>query len=59
MTSANLQSLISNLVSGDDEVAEVSVVQIAAFGEFALPALFDLLDLLIQKNTGGQFGLYQ
>jgi len=40
----NLQSLIANLTSGDDAVAEESVEEIAALGEIALPALFDLLD---------------
>jgi hypothetical protein len=40
----NLQSLISNLTSGDDSVAEKTVEQIATLGEAALPALFALLD---------------
>lgn len=39
-----LQSLISNLISGDDQAAENSVESIAALGETALPALFGLLD---------------
>jgi len=39
-----LQSLIANLKSGDDQVAENSVESIAALGETALPALFGLLD---------------
>lgn len=41
---ADLQSLIANLTSGDDEIAESAVEQLAALGETALPALFDLLD---------------
>ncbi len=40
----NLQPLISQLISGNDEVAEASVEQIAALRETALPALFDLMD---------------
>ncbi|HBY08136.1 MAG TPA: hypothetical protein DEH22_10255 [Chloroflexi bacterium] len=40
----DLQNLITKLTSGDDEVAEAAVEQIAALGEFALPALFDLGD---------------
>lgn len=44
MTSTSISSLIANLVSGNDEVAENSVEQIAALGESALPALFDLID---------------
>jgi HEAT repeat protein len=40
----NLQSLISNLTSGNDQLAEASVTEIAALGESALPALFALLD---------------
>lgn len=40
----NLQSLISSLTSGNDQIAENSVSQIAALGETALPALFDLMD---------------
>jgi len=40
----DLQFLISNLISGDDQVAEATVVEIAALGDSALPALFDLLD---------------
>jgi HEAT repeat protein len=41
---ADLQSLIANLTSGDDFIAEKSVEQLAALGESALPALFDLLN---------------
>jgi HEAT repeat protein len=41
---ADLQSLITNLTSGDDEVAESAVEQLAALGETVLPALFDLID---------------
>jgi len=37
-----LQLLISDLTSGDDQVAENSIESIAAWGETALPALFDL-----------------
>ena len=37
-----LQLLISALTSGDDQVAESSIESIAALGETALPALFDL-----------------
>lgn len=44
MTHPDLQLLVSNLTSGDDEVAENSVDKITALGESALPALFDLLD---------------
>ena len=44
MTAPNLQSLITNLTSGDDEVAEKAANAITALGESALPALFDLLD---------------
>lgn len=40
----NLESLIAKLTSGDDEVAESSVEKIAALGESALPALFDLIN---------------
>ena len=40
----DFQSLIPNLTSGDDEVAEQAVIQIAALGETALPALFSLWD---------------
>jgi len=39
-----LASLIANLTSGDDQLAEAAVEQIAAWGEIALPALFDLLN---------------
>ena len=42
MTDRN--SLISNLISGNDQLAESTVNDIAALGESALPALFDLLD---------------
>jgi HEAT repeat protein len=41
---SNLQNLISKLISGDDQVAEATVEEIAALGDSALPALFDLLD---------------
>jgi HEAT repeat protein len=44
MTTADLQSLITNLTSGDDRIAENSVEPIAALGESALPALFELID---------------
>ena len=40
----NLQSLISDLTCGDDQSAESAASEIAALGESALPALFDLLD---------------
>ena len=40
----DLQSLISDLTSGDDQVAENSIESIAALGETALPALFNLSD---------------
>ena len=43
MTTADLQSLITNLTSGDDQIAENSVEPIAALGESALPALFELI----------------
>ena len=39
----NFQTLISNLISGDDEVAEVAAVEISAFGPDALPAMGELL----------------
>jgi len=39
----NLQSLISNLISGDDELAESAAVEIAAFGDETLPALKEIL----------------
>jgi HEAT repeat protein len=41
---ASLQSLITNLTSGDDQIAENAVGSIAALGESALPTLFGLLD---------------
>ena len=44
MTSPNLTSLLNNLTSGDDQVAENAANAIAALGESALPALFELLD---------------
>ena len=44
MTFTDLRSQILNLTSGDDEVAENCVKQIAALGESAFPALFDLMD---------------
>ena len=44
MTALYLLSLINNLTSGDDEVAEKAANAITALGESALPALFDLLD---------------
>jgi hypothetical protein len=44
MIAQNLQFLLTNLTSGDDEIAEKAVESIAALGEAALPALFDLLD---------------
>ena len=40
----DLKSLLSNLISGNDQLAESTVNDIAALGESALPALFDLLD---------------
>ena len=40
----DLKTLICKLTSGDDQLAESSVNEIAALGESALPALFDLLD---------------
>ncbi len=39
----NFQSLISNLISGDDDVAEATALEISAFGSDALPALKKLL----------------
>jgi HEAT repeat protein len=44
MINSDLQSLITDLTSGDDQIAESSVAQIAALGESALPALFGLLE---------------
>jgi len=44
MTAPNLPSLINNLTSRNDEVAEKAANTITALGESALPALFDLLD---------------
>lgn len=44
MTAPNLPSLITNLTSGDDEVAENAANAITALGESAFPALFELLD---------------
>jgi HEAT repeat protein len=43
MTSLDLTSLINNLTSGDDRVAENAANAITALGESALPALFKLL----------------
>jgi len=43
MTSINLTLLLNNLTSGDDQVAENAANDIAALGENALPALFELL----------------
>jgi HEAT repeat protein len=43
MNSLDLPSLINNLTSGDDQVAENAANAITALGESALPALFDLL----------------
>jgi HEAT repeat protein len=43
MTSLDLPSLINNLTSGDDQVAENAANAIKVLGESALPALFDLL----------------
>ncbi|MBM3145272.1 MAG: HEAT repeat domain-containing protein [Chloroflexi bacterium] len=40
---SNLNFLISNLISGDDEQAEAAAVEMAAFGADALPALKELL----------------
>ena len=40
----DLKYLITNLTSGNDEVAEKSVAQLVALGESTLPAMFDLLD---------------
>lgn len=41
---ADLQNLISKLISGEDRIAEGSVEEIATLGGSALPALFDLLE---------------
>lgn len=38
------QSLISNLISGDDEQAETAALEISVVGKEALPALGELLD---------------
>ena len=43
MTDSDLQSLLTNLTSGDDQIAESVVEPITALGETALSALFDLL----------------
>ena len=40
----DIQSLISDLTSGNDEFAEITVDRIAELGSAALPALFELLD---------------
>ncbi|MBL6980860.1 MAG: HEAT repeat domain-containing protein [Anaerolineales bacterium] len=40
---SNLQNLISNLISGNDEAAEAAAGEIAAFGADSLPALRELL----------------
>ena len=40
----DIQSLIADLTSGNDEFAEFTVDQIVAKGTEALPALFELLD---------------
>ncbi len=39
----NLQPLISNLISGDDELAEAAAIELVALGSGALPALKELL----------------
>lgn len=41
---SNLQSLLSNLISGDDEQAESAAHDLAAFGSEAVPFLQELLD---------------
>jgi HEAT repeat protein len=44
MKGNSLQNLISTLTCGDDQSAEQAAQAIAALGECALPALFDILD---------------
>jgi HEAT repeat protein len=44
VTQTDLQTLISNLVSDDDDRAVAAVDEISALGSEALPALFELLD---------------